>query len=63
MTPENSLRRPMDKKLNDIHETAMRILEEVGIRLHDPEVLDLVRRHGVKTDGDVVFFARNQVMK
>lgn len=53
----------MDRKLGDIHETSMRILEEVGIRLHDPDALEMVRRHGVKTSGDIVRFTQNQVMK
>lgn len=53
----------MDKQLLDIHETSMRILEEVGIKLHDPDVVELLRRRGVRTSGDVVFLGRDQVME
>lgn len=53
----------MDKQLIDIHETSMRILEEIGIRLHDPDVLGMARSHGVRTAGDIAYFTRDQVME
>jgi trimethylamine--corrinoid protein Co-methyltransferase len=48
--------------LNKIHETALKILQDIGINLHDPEVLDIVQQKGVKVSGKRAFFDPKQVM-
>lgn len=52
----------MDPQLIAIHDTALRILSEVGFKLHDPEVLELVRSNGVRTENNVVYFTSDQIM-
>lgn len=53
----------MDRTLQKIHATAVRILSEIGIRLMHPEVLDLLRQHGIRVEGDRAFFTEDQVMR
>ncbi len=45
-----------------IHQTAMRILAEVGVRICHPEVLSRFQDHGLRVSRDRVFFTENQVM-
>lgn len=40
----------------------MKILRDVGVRLHHPEVVRHLRDAGVRVQGDVAFFTENQVM-
>lgn len=51
----------MDSQLNRIHETSMRILNEIGIRLNHPDVIALVRKHGVRVEDDIAFFSDSQI--
>ena len=50
-------------KLKRIHDTSLRILGEIGIRLFHPEVLDIVREKGIKVSGATAFFQPDQVME
>ena len=52
----------MKDKLTQIHETAHKILEEVGINLWHPEVLDIVAQKGIKISGQRAYFKPEQVM-
>jgi len=53
----------MQKRLEQIHDASMTILEEVGIKLHHPKILEILCRHGVKVVDDTAFFTRDQVME
>lgn len=53
----------MEKKLHRIHDTAIRILEDVGMKLHHPGVLESIRQKGVKVSGNTAYFLRHQVME
>ena len=53
----------MEDKLNKIHETALRILNEIGISLLHPEVLEIVAQKGIKVSGQKAFFKPKQVME
>ena len=41
----------------------MRILYEVGIKFHHKDAIDVLKRNGVETDGDVAKFNETQIMK
>ncbi len=52
----------MKEKLQKIHETSLRILKEIGIKLHNAEVLDILRQKGVTLSGQTAFFEPDQIM-
>ncbi|SDO56597.1 trimethylamine methyltransferase family protein [Desulforhopalus singaporensis] len=52
----------MRDSLDKIHQTSMSLIENVGVRLHHREIVELVRNSSVKVVGDVVFFTRKQLM-
>ena len=54
--------RHLKDKLNKIHETALRILNEIGINLLHPEVLEIVAQKGIKVSGQKAYFKPEQVM-
>jgi trimethylamine--corrinoid protein Co-methyltransferase len=45
-----------------IHNTSMRILAEVGIRIPEDSALATFKKHGFKIDGQKVYFREDQVM-
>ncbi len=53
----------MQGDLKKIHEASMEILEDVGVRIHHPKVLDLLQSKGIKVQGDTAFFKHDQIMK
>lgn len=48
--------------LNLIHQTAMRLLDTVGVAFPQPEALSVFQQHGARTDQNRVFLTENQVM-
>jgi trimethylamine--corrinoid protein Co-methyltransferase len=48
--------------VDDIHNSSMRLLSEVGIRFPDDEILNTFKQHEVKTEGEIVFLSEKQVM-
>lgn len=52
----------MRNEVERIHATAMAILERVGIKIHLPETCRLLKKHGIKMDREVAYFAEDQVM-
>lgn len=53
----------MDEGLSKIHSASMRILQETGIRINHPEILEIVKSNGIKISGQTAFFKEEQVMK
>lgn len=53
----------MKDVLNKIHRTSIRILEEIGIRLHHSDIIDLLKNNGVRVDGNTAFFTEKQIHK
>ncbi len=53
----------MDYKLKKIHKATMKLLEKTGIRLMHPEIIELVKKNGVKVSDDVAYFTEEQLMK
>ena len=47
--------------LNQIHQTSIRILAEVGIRIDDDQILSILKANGVKLDGNIAFFTESHV--
>lgn len=52
----------MHSELEILHDASMAILEEVGMRLHHPEIVETLKQYGIRTEEDQVFFTRDQVM-
>lgn len=48
--------------IKKIHNGSVRILKEIGIRLHNQEVIDLLKQKGVKVDGQTALFEEKQLM-
>jgi len=46
-----------------IHEASLTILQDVGVAFHSEKAIDIFKRHGIKTDGSLVFFQPDQVQK
>ena len=51
----------MNEILKKIHRASVRILEEIGIRLHHPLVCDMLRKMGVRVEDNVAFFTEKQI--
>lgn len=52
-----------DKDIERIHETSLRVFEEVGIRVNDPEDLKIFAQHGARVEGNIVKVPEKLVMK
>lgn len=52
-----------DQKLKDIHEATMEVIETSGIRLHHKGLVDIIGQQGIRTEGQTVFFTREQLME
>lgn len=53
----------MLEDLQRIHNASMRILDEVGVRFHHPDILVLLDKEGIKTSGQTAFFTEDQIMR
>jgi trimethylamine--corrinoid protein Co-methyltransferase len=47
--------------LSQIHQTSIRILAEVGIRIDDDQILSILKVNGVRPDGNIAFFTESRV--
>ena len=66
----NTIEKKMDRfpyleaaQIKSIHDAAVHILANTGVRFNNPEALELLQRHGFKTDSGVVFINETQVHK
>ena len=50
-----------DDEVQRMHETALRTLEELGMRVLLPEAVDMYRKGGARVDGDMVYIGRDMV--
>lgn len=50
-------------ELDDIHQTSMKLLAEVGVQFPDDDAIDTFKKHGFKVNGQMVFFTEAQVMQ
>lgn len=51
----------MKDKLKKIHQASVRILEEIGIRLHHPDIIALLQDKGIRVEGNTAFFTEKQI--
>jgi trimethylamine--corrinoid protein Co-methyltransferase len=51
------------EEVEQIHQTSMRLLENVGVEFPYEEVLAVFKEHGIRVDGSRVTFTEEQVMK
>jgi len=52
----------MGDTLRKIHKASVKILQEIGIRLHHQGMLDLLKENGVRVEGQTAFFEEKQLM-
>jgi trimethylamine--corrinoid protein Co-methyltransferase len=50
-----------DDEVSDIHDTALRVLEELGIKILLPKARDIFAKAGARVDRDMVFLGRDIV--
>jgi len=53
----------MSVNVQKIHQATMHVLENVGIEIYHEDIIALLKKHGVRTDGCKVFFTEEQVME
>jgi trimethylamine---corrinoid protein Co-methyltransferase len=44
-----------------LHDATMEIFKDVGVAFHEPEAMEIFRRNGVKTDGNLVYLRERDV--
>ena len=49
-------------QINKIHSSVMEVLSEVGVAFHEPEALEIFKKHMFKVEGNTVYFQEDQVM-
>jgi trimethylamine--corrinoid protein Co-methyltransferase len=54
---------PADSRLERIHHAGLALLEKTGLQVGSAELLTRCRAHGLKVEGDTVFFSHDQVEK
>lgn len=50
-----------DEALNKLHNASMRILEKVGVAFHEPEAIEIFKKHGSKIDNNIVYLTESQI--
>ncbi|MFZ5945621.1 MAG: trimethylamine methyltransferase family protein [Bacillota bacterium] len=53
----------MDEQLRKIHEASMNLLENVGVKFHCSDILNLLESKGIKISGSTAFFTRGQILE
>lgn len=53
----------LNQDLKQIHKASMKVLEETGVKLYHSEILELVKKNGVRVEGETAFFNEDQIMK
>ena len=51
------------EKAQAIHDKTMELLGTVGMRFLHPQAVEILRKHGVKTDGNTAYFTEDEIMK
>lgn len=45
-----------------IHDAAMEIMGDVGVKIHNEKALEIYKKNGIKVEGNIVYFTEEQVM-
>ncbi len=51
-----------DQEIQQIHQTSMKLLENVGVEFPHPEALEVLGSHGVRVDGSRTFWTERQLL-
>ena len=52
----------MNDNVKKIHEASMMILQKTGMKFCHPDAVQILKNHGIRTDGDVAYFTEEQIM-
>ena len=52
----------MNDNVKKIHEASMMILQKTGMKFCHPDAVQILKNHGIRTDGDVAYFTEKQIM-
>ena len=63
MTPQNMQAYLSTEAIAQIHQTSMRLLENVGVDFPYPAALAVFQRHGVRTAGTLVYLTEAQLLQ
>ena len=44
-----------------IHDAAMEIMRDVGVRIHNPKAVEIFRENGIRVEDNTVYFTEEQV--
>ena len=53
----------MNDNVKKIHEASMQILNKTGMKFYHPDALEILKKHGIKADGNVAYFTEEQIME
>ncbi len=53
----------MEGNIENIHKGTIKVLEETGVKFHHPEIIDLLKKNGIKVSDNTAYFKKEQVMK
>ena len=45
-----------------IHDAAMEIMREVGVKIHNEKAREILKNNGIQVEGDIAYFTEEQVM-
>ncbi len=51
-----------DQEIQQIHQTSMKLLENVGVEFPHPEALEVLGRHGVRVEGSRAYWTEGQLL-
>lgn len=46
-----------------IHDAAMEIMRDVGVRIHNEKAIEIFRNNGIRVEGNIAFFTEEEVMR
>ncbi|UQZ90263.1 hypothetical protein C4J81_14055 [Deltaproteobacteria bacterium Smac51] len=52
----------IEQGVKQIHAATMRVLEKKGMVFHLPEAVELAKKHGLRVEGETVYFTEKQLM-
>lgn len=55
------VRKVKQEEIETIHEKTLFLLENVGIRFDSPELIEVFKKHGIRTQGAVAYFSEKDV--
>lgn len=53
----------MNENVLKIHRASMHILERTGMRFLHPDAIEVLRKHGIRVEGEIAYFTEEQIMQ